>query len=80
MLVVWRRAGQSIMIGEDTEIEVLEARANRVKLGIKAPASIAIVRKEAQLTRNENLTAAWSMDELSIRSLLAKLPRIPSKL
>ena len=67
------------MIGEDTEIEVLDARAKRVKLGIKAPAAIAIVRKEAQLTRNENLTAAWSMDELSIQSLLSKLPRLPSK-
>lgn len=75
MLVVWRRAGQSVMIGEDTEIEVLDARANRVKLGIKAPVSIAIVRKEALLTRNENLTAAWSMDEVSIKSLLSRLPR-----
>ena len=75
MLVVWRRAGQSVMIGEDAEIEVLDARANRVKLGIKAPASIAIVRKEALLTRNENLAAAWSMDEASIESLLSKLPR-----
>jgi carbon storage regulator CsrA len=63
------------MIGEDAEIEVLDARANRVKLGIKAPASIAIVRKEALLTRNENLAAAWSMDEASIESLLSKLPR-----
>ena len=73
--MVWRRAGQSVMIGEDAEIEVLDARANRVKLGIKAPASIAIVRKEALLTRNENLAAAWSMDEASIESLLSKLPR-----
>ena len=73
--MVWRRAGQSVMIGENTEIEVLDARANRVKLGIKAPASIAIVRKEAQLTRNENLTAAWSMDEVSIKNLLSRLPR-----
>jgi carbon storage regulator len=80
VLVVWRRAGQSVIIGEDTEIEVLDARANRVKLGIKAPASVAIVRKEAQLTRNENLTAAWSMDELSIKSLLSRLPRLPSKI
>jgi hypothetical protein len=37
--------------------------------------SIAIVRKEALLTRKENLTAAWSMDEVSIKSLLSRLPR-----
>jgi carbon storage regulator CsrA len=63
------------MIGEDTEIEVLDARANRVKLGIKAPASVTIVRKEAQLTRNENLAAAWSIDDTTVRTLLSRLPR-----
>jgi carbon storage regulator CsrA len=75
VLIVWRRAGQSVMIGEDTEIEVLDARANRVKLGIKAPAAVTIVRKEAQLTRNENLAAAWSIDDTTVRTLLSRLPR-----
>jgi len=61
------------MIGEDTEIEVLDARASRVKLGIKAPSSISVVRKEAQLTRNQNLTAALTMDRASIENLLSRL-------
>ena len=57
MLIMWRRAGERLVVGEGVEIEVLDARANRVKLGIVAPESIAIVRKEAQMTREENLAA-----------------------
>lgn len=58
MLVVRRRAGQSILIGEDVEIQVLEIGPARVKLGITAPAAISVVRSEVRLTREENLAAA----------------------
>lgn len=73
MLVIRRRAGERLVIGDDIEIEVLDARPNHVKLGITAPESVAIVRKEAQLTRTTNLTAAQSMDSSSIESVLMQL-------
>ena len=53
-----RRAGESFTIGDDIEIEVLEVAGSRVKLGVVAPDSVAIVRKEARVTREENITAA----------------------
>ena len=46
MLVLSRRKDRSIMIGEDVEIKILDIRGNRVRLGITAPRSISIHRRE----------------------------------
>jgi carbon storage regulator len=73
MLVIWRRAGESILVGDNVDVEVLEMRAHRVKLGIVAPESISIVRKETKLTRDENVTAALSTDRGLIENLLTHL-------
>jgi carbon storage regulator len=77
MLVMWRRAGESLLVGDDIDVEVLEVRPHRVKLGLSVPESIAIVRKEARLTREENVTAAISMDRGSVDSLLSRLSNGP---
>jgi carbon storage regulator len=73
MLVMWRRAGESLLVGDDIDVEVLEVRPHRVKLGLTVPESIAIVRKEARLTRDENVAAAISMDQGSVDNLLNRL-------
>ena len=46
MLVLTRKPDQSIMIGNDIEITVLEVRGEQVRLGIRAPRDIAVHRKE----------------------------------
>lgn len=46
MLVLSRKNGESIKIGEDIEIQVLQSQGNRVRLGIKAPKSVSIQRTE----------------------------------
>jgi carbon storage regulator len=56
-----RRAGESFLIGPDIEIEILEIGHNRVRIGVSAPASVQIVRKEVALTRDQNLTAARAL-------------------
>ena len=58
MLVMRRRAGESFMIGEDVEIEVLEIAGTRVKLGIVAPEAIPMSAQGDPITRDENVTAA----------------------
>jgi carbon storage regulator len=73
MLVMWRRAGESLLVGDDIDVEVLEVRPHRVKLGLTVPEAIAIVRKEARLTRDENVAAAISMDQGSVDNLLSRL-------
>jgi carbon storage regulator len=75
VLIMWRRAGERLMVGDGVEIEVLEARPNRVKLGIVAPESVSIVRQEARITRDENLAAALGADRGMIETLLKKFSR-----
>jgi carbon storage regulator len=74
MLIVRRRTGESIRIGDAIEIQILEAGPNRVKLGVVAPAAVPVVRSEVLLVREENLAAgntapaAWSALLSSFRS------------
>ena len=58
MLILRRRAGESLLIGDNIEIEVLETGAWGVKVGIRAPKEISILRKELQMTRAANCAAA----------------------
>ncbi len=46
MLALSRKTGESIVIGNDIEITVLEIRGDQAKLGINAPKSVPIYRKE----------------------------------
>ncbi len=46
MLVLTRRAGESVMIGNDVIITVLEARGDVIRLGIQAPRDVQVHREE----------------------------------
>lgn len=46
MLVLSRRLGETIRIGSDITITVLEISGNRIRVGIDAPAQIAVLRGE----------------------------------
>ena len=46
MLVLTRHANQSIMIGADVVVTVLEVRGDQVRLGISAPRSVDVHREE----------------------------------
>jgi len=70
MLVIRRHSGQAIVIGDDIEIQVIEVAPNRVKLGIVAPSSVPVLRKEVWLTRTQNLNAARPAPAEMIASLL----------
>jgi carbon storage regulator len=73
MLVIRRRAGQSVLIGEEVEVQVTEIGPSRVKLCISAPKEITVLRKEVKLTREENLAAARAMPEGALIEFAAKL-------
>ena len=49
MLVLTRRANQSIMIGDEVEITVLSVVGDKVRVGIQAPGSVPVFRKEIYL-------------------------------
>ncbi len=46
MLVLTRKIHQSIVIGDNVEVVVLEVRGEQVRLGIRAPKDVAVHRKE----------------------------------
>ncbi|MFN7017044.1 MAG: carbon storage regulator CsrA [Fimbriimonadales bacterium] len=64
MLVLTRKVNQSIMIGDDIEVIVLEVRGEQVRLGIKAPRSVAVHRREIyEAIQKENILAAQAQPE-----------------
>ena len=46
MLVLSRHRDESIMIGEEVEVKIVDIRGNKVRLGITAPKSVAVHRRE----------------------------------
>lgn len=59
MLVLTRRLNQSIKIGDDIEITVIEVRGDQVRLGVAAPRDVTVHRKEIYLQiQQENRASA----------------------
>ncbi|MBQ7155777.1 MAG: carbon storage regulator CsrA [Synergistaceae bacterium] len=83
MLVLSRRINESIQIGTDIEVMVIDVRGDIVRLGITAPQSTQIWRKELwDVIVHENRTAAEASRESSTPSLplstFSKLSKIPT--
>ncbi len=75
MLVLTRRANQSIMIGHDIVVTVLEVRGDQVRLGIKAPRSVDVHREEVFASLQQaNQAAAKSQKDLAN----APVPDVPA--
>ena len=72
MLVIRRRIGESILIGDDIELQITDISANRVKIGIVAPRSVPILRKEIQIAADQNLAASRSLTLDTVAELLTK--------
>ena len=59
MLALSRKTNESIMLGNDIEITILEIKGDQVKIGVNAPKNVAIFRKEIYLQiQEENKKAA----------------------
>jgi carbon storage regulator len=65
MLILTRKKGEAIQIGNDVEIQVISISGDQVKIGIKAPKDKDIFRKEIYLQiQAENQKAITSVEEL----------------
>lgn len=58
MLVLSRKIGETIWVGEDIEIVITEVKGDQVKLGIKAPRNIDVIRGELRKEVSESNVAA----------------------
>jgi carbon storage regulator len=57
MLVLTRKTNQSIMIGDDIEVSVLAVSRDKIRLGITAPRSVPVFRKEVYLSIQDDQMA-----------------------
>lgn len=71
--MIRRRANESIFLGDDIEIQVLEIAGNRVKLGISAPRDVLVLRKELKLTEEFNRDAARAVSAANLLSVTATM-------
>jgi carbon storage regulator len=59
VLIITRRAGQKVMLGDDITVEVMEVVGNSVRLGVAAPKSLPVYREEIwAAVKEENQAAA----------------------
>ncbi|ERM91770.1 carbon storage regulator [Caldanaerobacter subterraneus subsp. yonseiensis KB-1] len=58
MLILTRKIGQSIIIGEKVEVKIVSIEEGKVKLGITAPKEVTVLRKELIEVMDENIKAA----------------------
>ena len=80
MLVLSRQRDETIMIGDDIELTVVDIRGDKVRLGIKAPSHVAVHRKEIyDAIKRENEQAAClrqnELGALGSKAMNARLGR-----
>ncbi|MCS7233104.1 MAG: carbon storage regulator CsrA [Synergistetes bacterium] len=83
MLVLSRKVNQSIMIGDDIEIKILEIRGDQVRIGIEAPKRVPVHRKEVyEAIVKENILAAQmaaQVEEKVEESVVKELEKLKKK-
>ena len=68
MLILQRKTGESLLIGEDVEISVIAVEAGRVRLAIEAPKSVSILRSELK----NAMAANWEAPPLALLDILQR--------
>lgn len=69
MLALSRKLGETIVIGDDIELTVLDIQRDQIKLGIKAPRTVPIHRKEIYLQIQEENKAAMNASQDAAKQL-----------
>jgi carbon storage regulator len=81
MLVLRRRAGESFLIGDEIEVEVLAVTQQGAKIGIRAPRETVVLRKELKITQAQNTEAASGASLTDFERAVKELrPRVQESL
>lgn len=75
MLVLTRRAGESVVIGDEVVVTVIEVRGEVVRLGIDAPRHVKVHREEIYRAVSEANAAAAAASDADVSQLAAALQR-----
>jgi carbon storage regulator len=76
MMIMRRREGEKILIGNDIVIHITHIGRNRVKVGIEAPRELRVIAEEIELVTEEN-TAAAAVRPADVLDLLSRLQTRP---
>jgi carbon storage regulator len=85
MLVLSRKVGQALLLGPDVEITVLRIEGDQVRLGVKAPRQLAVLREELlEEVRRETETASIASRKpvvpgAELRQLAQRIKKLPSQ-
>lgn len=72
MLILSRKSNETIKIGDDIEIRILDVKGDIVRIGIEAPKSVDILRGELVESISESNTKAMTIDSDLLSKLLPK--------
>jgi carbon storage regulator len=73
LLVLRRRPGECVLIGDEIEIEVLAVTHQGAKIGIRAPKATIVLRKELRITQEENALAGQGVSAADFKDAVKKL-------
>lgn len=71
MLVLSRKPGEGLLIGDDITVKIIDIKGGGIRIGIEAPTHMKIYREEVyDRIRKENISAAtnWNMNDLDVLS------------
>ena len=75
MLILQRKPGESLLIGEDIEVSILSIESGRVRIAIEAPKDVSILRSELKRAAATNHEAAEeSASPMTLLDMLKKTP------
>ena len=68
MLVLTRRCNQSVKIGDDVEVTIIEIHGDQIRLGISAPRSLSVHRKEiwVQIQQQNHAAASTPIESVPL--------------
>lgn len=75
MLVLTRKLGESVTIGDDIKISVIDIKGRQVRLGIEAPKSLTIHREEIYAKIHEENQRAAFLESINMDRLAKVFPR-----
>lgn len=74
MLVLTRKSGQKILIGDNIEITIIKTSGEQVSVGVEAPRSLSIYREELiREIKEENVGGVLNRKKVNVKSLAKKL-------
>ena len=73
MLILTRRAGENVVVGDDIVISVIEVRGDAVRIGVQAPRSMSVHREEVWLELQKSNAQAASPADDAIGATLDRL-------